>query len=70
MFSDVGPLETVTIAAIGGSLMLGPDRLPEFLQNAGRTVRRLRKFPESAQQEAAPNSARDPRSSMSAACAR
>ncbi|WP_425831372.1 sec-independent translocase [Streptomyces fractus] len=50
MFSDVGPMELVTIAVIG-VLVFGPDRLPEFLQNAARTVRKIREFSESAQDE-------------------
>ncbi|MHB9757298.1 sec-independent translocase [Streptomyces sp. BYX5S] len=50
MFSDVGPLELLTIAAIG-VLVFGPDKLPEFLQNAARTVRKIREFSDSAQQE-------------------
>ncbi|WP_327660534.1 MULTISPECIES: sec-independent translocase [unclassified Streptomyces] len=50
MLSDVGPMELVTIAVIG-ILLFGPDRLPEFLQNAARTVRKIREFSDSAQQE-------------------
>ncbi|MYW64308.1 preprotein translocase [Streptomyces sp. SID8379] len=50
MFSDVGLMELITIAALG-LLLFGPDKLPEFLQNAARTVRRIREFSEDAQQE-------------------
>ncbi|MBW5252115.1 Sec-independent protein translocase subunit TatB [Streptomyces sp. P01-B04] len=50
MFPDVGPLEVITIAVIG-ILLFGPDKLPEVLQNAARTVRRIREFSGSAQQE-------------------
>ncbi|MFJ9174112.1 sec-independent translocase [Streptomyces sp. NPDC102360] len=50
MLSDVGPLELLTIAVIG-VLLFGPDKLPEFLQNVARTVRKIREFSESAQQE-------------------
>ncbi|MEB8337562.1 sec-independent translocase [Streptomyces endophyticus] len=50
MFSDVGPLELVTIAVIG-VLLFGPDKLPEFLQNAARTVQKIRELSDSAQQE-------------------
>ncbi|MFF1697711.1 sec-independent translocase [Streptomyces sp. NPDC058257] len=50
MFADVGPMELITIAVIG-VLLFGPDKLPEFLQNAARTVRRIREFSESTQEE-------------------
>ncbi|MFE6157329.1 sec-independent translocase [Streptomyces sp. NPDC056486] len=50
MFADVGPMELITIAVIG-VLLFGPDKLPEFLQNAARTVRKIRAFSESAQDE-------------------
>ncbi|MER5438482.1 sec-independent translocase [Streptomyces sp. NPDC002790] len=50
MLSDVGPLELLTIAVIG-VLLFGPDKLPEFLQNVARTVRKIREFSDSAQQE-------------------
>ncbi|MGP3775746.1 sec-independent translocase [Streptomyces sp. SDT5-1] len=50
MLSDVGPLELVTIAVLG-VLLFGPDKLPEFLQNVARTVRKIREFSDSAQQE-------------------
>lgn len=50
MLSDVGPLELVTIAVIG-LLLFGPDKLPEFLQTAARTIRKIREFSESTQQE-------------------
>lgn len=50
MFSDVDPLELLTIVIIG-VLLFGPDKLPELIQNASRAFRIIREFSESAKQE-------------------
>ncbi|WNM32817.1 sec-independent translocase [Streptomyces sp. Li-HN-5-11] len=50
MFSDVGPLELVTLAVLA-VLLFGPDRLPEIIQNVAGFLRKVREFSESAKQE-------------------
>ncbi|MFE6665760.1 sec-independent translocase [Streptomyces sp. NPDC057697] len=50
MFSDVGPLELVTLAVLA-ILLFGPDKLPEFIQNAASLLRKFREFSDSAKQE-------------------
>jgi sec-independent protein translocase protein TatB len=49
MFSDVGPLELVTLAVLA-VLLFGPDRLPEIIQNVAGFLRKVREFSESAKQ--------------------
>ncbi|MFJ1639553.1 sec-independent translocase [Streptomyces sp. NPDC088256] len=50
MFSDVGPLELVTLAVLA-ILLFGPDRLPEFIQNTAALIRKFREFSDNAKQE-------------------
>ena len=50
MFSDVGPLELVTLAVLA-VLLFGPDRLPEIIQNVAGFLRKVREFSESAKEE-------------------
>ncbi|MFB7914703.1 Sec-independent protein translocase subunit TatB [Streptomyces sp. NPDC056061] len=50
MFSDVGPLELLTIAILG-MLLFGPDKLPEFIRNTADLIARFRQFSEQAKQE-------------------
>lgn len=50
MFSDVGPLELVTLVVLA-VLLFGPDRLSEVVQNAAGFLRKVREFSESAKQE-------------------
>ncbi|MFE3941188.1 sec-independent translocase [Streptomyces sp. NPDC059118] len=50
MFSDVGPLELATLAVLA-ILLFGPDRLPEFIQNASALIRKFREFSDNTKQE-------------------
>ncbi|MFB6779008.1 sec-independent translocase [Streptomyces sp. NPDC056352] len=50
MFSDVGPLELVTLGVLA-VLLFGPDRLPEVIQNVTAFIRKFREFSENAKQE-------------------
>ncbi|MFD6325279.1 sec-independent translocase [Streptomyces sp. NPDC058442] len=50
MFSDVGPLELVTLMVLA-VLLFGPDKLPEIIQNVAGFLRKVREFSESAEQE-------------------
>lgn len=50
MFSDVGPMELVTLAVLA-VLLFGPDRLPEIIQNAAGFVRKVREISDSAKEE-------------------
>lgn len=50
MFSDVGPLELITLAILA-VLLFGPDKLPEIIQNVTGFLRKVREFSESARQE-------------------
>ncbi|RMB85460.1 sec-independent translocase [Streptomyces shenzhenensis] len=50
MFTDVGPLELVTLAVLA-VLLFGPDRLPEFIENVTGFLRKVRAFSEDARQE-------------------
>ncbi|MFE3408824.1 sec-independent translocase [Streptomyces mirabilis] len=50
MFSDVGPLELVTLAVLA-VLLFGPDKLPEVIQNVTAFIRKFREFSENAKQE-------------------
>ncbi|WP_327271086.1 sec-independent translocase [Streptomyces sp. NBC_01224] len=50
MFSDVGPLELITLAFLA-VLLFGPDKLPELIQNVTGLIRKFRQFTESAKQE-------------------
>ena len=50
MFSDVGPLELITIAILA-TLLFGPDKLPELIQNVAGFLRKVRELSASTQQE-------------------
>jgi sec-independent protein translocase protein TatB len=50
VFTDVGPLELITLAALA-VLLFGPDKLPEIIQNVARVLRKVREFSEDAKQE-------------------
>ncbi|MEU9318267.1 sec-independent translocase [Streptomyces sp. NPDC048295] len=50
MFSDVGPLELITIGIIA-VLLFGPDKLPEMIQNVTGFLRKVREFSDNAKQE-------------------
>ncbi|MFJ9537865.1 sec-independent translocase [Streptomyces sp. NPDC101225] len=50
MFNDIGPLELVTLVVLG-VLVFGPDKLPKFIQDVTRTIRKIREFSESAKQD-------------------
>lgn len=45
---DVGIWEILVIVVVG-IIVFGPDRLPEYARQAGRMVRQLREFAQSAQ---------------------
>ena len=47
---DVGIWEILVIVVVG-IVVFGPDRLPEYARQAGRMVRQLRRFAQSAQQD-------------------
>ncbi|MEU6574359.1 sec-independent translocase [Streptomyces sp. NPDC046805] len=50
MFNDIGPLELVTIIVLA-VLVFGPDKLPKVIQDAMRTIRKIREFSESAKHD-------------------
>ncbi|MBV2354133.1 Sec-independent protein translocase subunit TatB [Streptomyces sp. J2-1] len=50
MFSDVGPLELLTLAVLA-VLVFGPDKLPKMIQNVAGVLRKLRELSESAKTE-------------------
>ncbi|MFG2885585.1 sec-independent translocase [Streptomyces sp. NPDC048297] len=50
MFNDIGPLELVTLIVLA-VLVFGPDKLPKFIQDTMRTIRKIREFSESAKQD-------------------
>ncbi|MCI3240618.1 MULTISPECIES: sec-independent translocase [Streptomyces] len=50
MFSDVGPLELVTLVILA-VLLFGPDKLPEIIQNVAEFLRKVRAFSDSAKEE-------------------
>ncbi|MGI5142974.1 MULTISPECIES: sec-independent translocase [unclassified Streptomyces] len=50
MFTDVGPLELITLVVLA-VLLFGPDKLPEFIQNVTRVLRKVREFSEDTKQE-------------------
>lgn len=47
---DVGIWELLVIGVVG-IIVFGPDRLPEYARQAGRMMRQLRKFAQSAQDD-------------------
>ncbi|MGW1159824.1 sec-independent translocase [Streptomyces sp. NPDC002519] len=50
MFTDVGPLELITLAVLA-VLLFGPDKLPEIIQNVMSFLGKVREFSESAKRE-------------------
>ncbi|MEU3243350.1 MULTISPECIES: Sec-independent protein translocase TatB [unclassified Streptomyces] len=48
MFSDIGPLEVVTLIVLA-VILVGPDKLPKTVSDTMRTLRKLREFSQSAQ---------------------
>jgi sec-independent protein translocase protein TatB len=50
VFNDIGPLELVTLIVLA-VLVFGPDKLPKLIQDATRTIRKIREFSESAKQD-------------------
>jgi sec-independent protein translocase protein TatB len=50
VFNDIGPLELVTLIVLA-VLVFGPDKLPKFIQDTMRTIRKIREFSESAKQD-------------------
>ena len=44
-------LPELAVIALVAVIVFGPDRLPDYARQAGRMVRQLRKFAESAQQD-------------------
>jgi sec-independent protein translocase protein TatB len=47
---DIGFWELVIIALVG-LVIIGPERLPEFAQSAGRLIRKVRAFIQNAKRE-------------------
>jgi sec-independent protein translocase protein TatB len=47
VFSDIGPLEVVALIILA-VLVFGPDKLPKLIQDASRTIRKIREFSDSA----------------------
>lgn len=47
---DVGILEILVIVVVG-IVVFGPDKLPEYAKQAGRMLRQVRKFAQSAQDD-------------------
>ncbi|MGH4034599.1 sec-independent translocase [Actinomycetota bacterium Odt1-20B] len=50
MFTDVGPLEVVALVVLA-VLIFGPDKLPKLIQDASRTLRKIREFSDSAKRD-------------------
>jgi sec-independent protein translocase protein TatB len=48
MFSDIGPLEVVTLIVLA-VILVGPDKLPKMVSDTVRSLRKLREFSQSAQ---------------------
>ncbi|MGW5277715.1 Sec-independent protein translocase subunit TatB [Streptomyces sp. NPDC004044] len=48
MFSDIGPLEVVTLIVLA-VILVGPDKLPKMVSDTVRTLRRIREIAQSAQ---------------------
>ncbi|MFD8076213.1 Sec-independent protein translocase TatB [Streptomyces sp. NPDC059718] len=48
MFSDIGPLEVVTLIVLA-VILVGPDKLPKMVSDTVRTLRRIRELSQSAQ---------------------
>ncbi|MGW8703519.1 sec-independent translocase, partial [Streptomyces eurythermus] len=50
MFNDIGPLELVTLIVLA-VLVFGPEKLPKFIQDVTRTLRKIREFSDNAKQD-------------------
>ncbi|GAA0670024.1 sec-independent translocase [Kitasatospora atroaurantiaca] len=50
MFTDIGPLEVVTLV-IMAIVIFGPDKLPKLIQDVMGFVRKVRTFADSAKQD-------------------
>ncbi|MFF9393053.1 sec-independent translocase [Streptomyces griseoluteus] len=50
MFNDIGPLELVTLVVLA-VLVFGPDKLPKFIQDVTRTLRKIREFSDNAKND-------------------
>ncbi|MFD3514316.1 sec-independent translocase [Streptomyces sp. NPDC058657] len=50
MFTDIGGLELLTLAVLA-VLIFGPDKLPKMIQDATRTLRKIREFSDSAKND-------------------
>ncbi|MFC8257717.1 Sec-independent protein translocase subunit TatB [Streptomyces sp. NPDC057291] len=48
MFSDIGPLEVVTLIVLA-VILVGPDKLPKMVSDTARTLRKVRELSQSAQ---------------------
>ncbi|MER7811976.1 Sec-independent protein translocase subunit TatB [Streptomyces sp900116325] len=48
MFSDIGPLEVVTLIVLA-VILVGPDKLPKTVSDTVRILRKFREFSQSAQ---------------------
>ncbi|MER5689363.1 Sec-independent protein translocase TatB [Streptomyces sp. NPDC002205] len=48
MFSDIGPLEILTLLVIA-IVVLGPDKLPKAISETSALIRKIRSFSDSAQ---------------------
>ncbi|WP_354642200.1 sec-independent translocase [Kitasatospora camelliae] len=50
MFSDIGPLEVVTLVILA-IVIFGPDKLPKLIQDTTGFIRKIRSFADSAKQD-------------------
>ncbi|MFD7534710.1 sec-independent translocase [Streptomyces sp. NPDC059819] len=50
MFTDLSPMKLFAIAVVA-IFVFGPDKLPEFIQNAAGFLRKVRGFADSAKQD-------------------
>ncbi|MFD9823209.1 sec-independent translocase [Streptomyces violascens] len=50
MFMELSPMKLVAIALVA-IFVFGPDKLPEFIQNATSVLRKMRAFADSARQD-------------------
>ncbi|MBV2353110.1 Sec-independent protein translocase subunit TatB [Streptomyces sp. J2-1] len=50
MFNDIGPLELLTLVVLA-VIVFGPDKLPKFIQDVTRMIRKVREFSDSAKQD-------------------
>ncbi|MET8516475.1 Sec-independent protein translocase subunit TatB [Streptomyces sp. NPDC005134] len=48
MFSDIGPLEVVTLIVLA-VILVGPDKLPKMVSDTARTLRKVRELSQSTQ---------------------